>query len=266
MPRAALALAVLFATTSFAEEYLNGIPWAAPEMVEPGETAAAPPSDADVLIGPDGSMDAWSGQTDKWEIKDGVAVAGSRVETKEKYGDCQLHVEWRCPESEEKDGGQGRGNNGIGFMGAKYEVQVLQNKENSTYHDGQATAVYKQNAPLVNASRPLGEWQTYDILFRAPRFNEDGSVARPADVTVLHNGVLTQWGFELKGDTPYDRAPEYKKHPEKLPLVLMYHGDPVEFRNVWIRDLSGDAGKAQLKDRLQEQKEELLEEKPLPKE
>ena len=244
--RTAAALALLFAAPLAAEEYLNGIPWAAPEMVDPGPTAASPPSDADVLI--DGqSMDAWT-NGENWELKDGHAVAMSRVSTKKAYGDCQLHVEFRCDESERGQTGQQLGNNGIGFMSGKYEVQVLQNRENSTYHDGQATAVYKQNAPMVNASRALGEWQTYDILFRAPRFNDDGSLKSPADVTVLHNGVVTQWGFELKGDTPYDRPPAYTKHPEKLPLTLLYHGDPVQFRNVWIRDLSGDAGKSQLKE------------------
>ena len=235
--------------------YESGIPWAEPEKVDPGKTTIDPPSDAVVLF--DGTnLDAWNGDTGKWKIQDGYGIAGSAISTKQPFGDCQLHIEFRCPESEAKDQGQGRGNNGIGFMGAKYEVQVLASHSSTTYPDGQATAVYKQHPPLVNASLPIGTWQTYDILFKAPKFNEDGSLNAPANVTVFHNGVVTQWNFELKGDTPYARPPAYTKHPEKLPLTLMFHGDPVEFRNIWMRDLSGDAGIAQLK------KEEPKEEKP----
>lgn len=228
--------------------YESGIPWAEPEHVNPGESTIDPPADAVVLF--DGTnLDAWNGDVGKWKIQDGYGIAGSAISTKEAFGDCQLHVEFRCPESEAKDSGQGRGNNGIGLMGAKYEIQVLASHSSTTYPDGQATAVYKQHPPLVNASLPIGSWQTYDILFKAPKFNDDGSLAAPAHVTVLHNGVVTQWHFELKGDTPYNRPPAYTKHPAKLPLSLMFHGDPVEFRNIWIRDLSGDAGIAQLEEK-----------------
>src|SRR5262249_36597871 len=130
----------------------------------------------------------------------------------------------------------GRGNNGIGLMGARYEVQVLDSFNNKTYFDGQCAAIYKQRPPLVNASRGPGEWQTYDIVFLAPRF-KDNKLERPGYVTVIHNGILVQNHVELKGDTPYDRAPAYTPHPDKLPLVLMYHGNPVRFRNIWVREI-----------------------------
>ena len=235
--------------------YESGIPWAEPEKVDPGKSTVDPPSDAVVLF--DGTnLDAWDGDVGKWKIQDGYGIAGSRIRTKQAFGDCQLHIEFRSPESEAKDQGQKRSNNGIGFMDARYEVQVLDSHSSTTYPDGQATAVYKQHPPLVNASLPTGTWQTYDILFKAPKFNEDGSLSEAANVTVFHNGVVTQWNFELKGDTPYNRPPAYKKHPEKMPFTLMFHGDPVEFRNIWMRDLSGDAGIAQVK------KEEPQEEKP----
>lgn len=226
--------------------YESGIPWAEPEHVDPGSSTTDAPSDAVVLF--DGSnLDAWVGDTAKWDLQHGYGISGGRIKTKEAFGDCQLHLEFRCPASEFAKEGQGRGNNGVGLMDANYEVQILDSHSNETYFDGQAAAIYKQHPPLVNASVPTGLWQTYDILFKAPKFNEDGSLNTPAYITVLHNGVLVQWHYELKGDTPYMRAPSYNKHAEKLPLVLYYHNDPVEFRNIWIRDLTGDAGKAQLK-------------------
>ena len=225
--------------------YESGVPWAAPEMVTPGGSLGDPPSDAIVLL--DGTnLDAWDGDTSKWQLRDGYAVAGSRIQTKQAFGDCQLHVEFLSPESESGDQGQKRGNNGIGLMGAKYELQVLDSHSSSTYPDGQASAVYKQRPPMVNASRPTGQWQTYDIVWTAPAFNEEGSLKSPAAITVLHNGVVTQNHYELTGEASYIKAPVYSPHPEKLPLVLMFHGDPVHFRNIWIRDLSGDAGTAQL--------------------
>jgi hypothetical protein len=220
------------------EPYESGIVWAEPKLVTPG-TNGSPPSDAIVLF--DGkNMDAWEGG-DKWVIQDGAGIASSAVSTKRSFGDCQLHVEFATPR-EVKGNGQGRGNNGIGFMGARYEVQVLDSWDNPTYFDGMCAAIYKQRPPLVNASRRPGEWQSYDIVFEAPRFKDD-KLARPAYLTVLHNGVLVQNHVELLGDTPYDRPPRYTPHPEKLPLVLMYHGDPVRFRNIWIRDVVELEGK-----------------------
>jgi hypothetical protein len=176
-----------------------------------------------------------------WVIENGEGVARSFVETKQPFGDCQLHVEFATPK-EVKGQGQGRGNNGIGFMGQRYEVQVLDSYENKTYFDGQCAAIYKQRPPMVNASRKPGEWQTYDILFEAPRFQGD-KLVRPAYLTVFHNGVLVHNHVELLGDTPYDRPPRYTPHPEKLPLVLMYHGNPVRFRNIWIREIKELEGK-----------------------
>jgi hypothetical protein len=221
-----------------AQPYESGIVWKEPKQVDPGDHGS-PPSDAIVLF--DGkNMDAWKGG-EKWVIEDGAGKASSFVETKQPFGDCQLHVEFATPK-EVRGSGQGRGNNGIGFMGARYEVQVLDSWDNPTYFDGMCAAIYKQKPPLVNASRRPGEWQTYDIVFEAPRF-EGGKLARPAYATVFHNGILVHNHFELLGDTPYERAPRYAPHPEKLPLVLMYHGNPVRFRNIWIREIKELEGK-----------------------
>lgn len=225
--------------------YTSGIKWDEPEHVHPGMSVTDPPSDAVVLF--DGTnLDAWDGDTAKWDLRHTYGISGGRIKTKQAFGDCQLHLEFRCPASEYDKEGQGRGNNGVGLMDAKYEVQILDSHSNVTYFDGQAAAVYKQLPPMVNASLPTGQWQRYDIFFKAPRFNDDGSLKSPANITVLHNGVLVQWNYDLKGDTPFMVPPSYKKHAEKLPLVLYYHNDPVEFRNIWIRDLAGDAGIAQL--------------------
>jgi hypothetical protein len=236
---ALLTLAAPGGTAQQPKVYESGIVWEEPKKVTPG-TDGGPPSDAIVLF--DGKdMSAWNGG-DKWVVKDGVGTARSFVSTKRPFGDCQLHVEFATPK-EAKGKGQGRGNNGIGFMDAKYEIQVLDSWDNPTYLDGMAAALYKQRPPLVNAARRPGEWQTYDIVFEAPRF-KDGKLARPAYVTVLWNGVLVQNHVEIKGNTAYDHAPRYTPHAEKLPLVLMYHGDPVRFRNIWIRELHELHGKA----------------------
>jgi hypothetical protein len=218
--------------------YESGIVWETPKVVDPG-TGGSPPSDAIVLF--DGkSMDAWKGG-DKWLIEDGAGVAKSAVSTKQPFGDCQLHLEFATPK-EIKGRGQGRGNNGVGFMEARYEVQILDSWQNATYLDGMCAALYKQRPPMVNVSRKPGEWQSYDIVFEAPRFKE-GKLARPAVVTVIHNGVLVHNHVELLGVTAYDRPPEYTPHAEKLPLVLMYHGNPVRFRNIWIREFRELEGK-----------------------
>jgi hypothetical protein len=218
--------------------YESGIVWEQPKRVTPGKDNG-PPSDAIVLF--DGkNMDAWKGG-EKWVIADGATTARSRVSTKQSFGDCQLHLEFASPK-EVKGKGQGRGNNGVGFMGARYEIQVLDSWDNPTYLDGMCAAVYKQRPPLADVSRKPGEWQTYDIVFEAPRF-KDGKLARPAYVTVLHNGVLVHNHVEILGSTHYDQAPEYKPHAERLPLVLMYHGDPVRFRNIWIREFRELEGK-----------------------
>jgi hypothetical protein len=216
------------------KRYEDGITWAEPKLVAPG-TDQGPPSDAIILF--DGkNFDAWKG-AEKWTVDaDGGTTAKSAIQTKQSFGDCQLHVEFASPKVV-KGSGQGRGNNGIGFMGARYEIQVLDSWDNPTYFVGQCASVYNQTPPLVNASRKPGEWQTYDIAFEAPRFDKDGKLLKPAYVTVFHNGVLVQNHTEIKGQTHYDQPYAYKAHPEKQPLVLMYHGDPVRFRNIWIREI-----------------------------
>ncbi|WP_437186957.1 3-keto-disaccharide hydrolase [Planctomicrobium sp. SH668] len=233
------SLAVSLSPSLYAfPEWTSRIEWAKPAVVTPGEGASAP-SDAIVLF--DGTnLDAWNG-VENWSLQDGYGIAGSAISTKESFGDCQFHVEFATP-SEVKGDGQGRGNNGIYLMG-RYEIQVLDSYENETYYDGQCGAVYKQHPPLVNASRKPGEWQTYDIFFTAPRFNEDQTLKSPAYVTVLHNGVLIQNHFELLGATAWDVAPSYHAHAPREPFGLGYHGDPVKFRNIWIRDLDKTTGK-----------------------
>jgi hypothetical protein len=218
--------------SSEADEYLSGIEWATPAIVDPGPPGG-PPSDAIVLF--DGTdLSKWNG-AEQWTVQDGYFIAGpGTLISKDEFGDCQLHLEWASPE-EIEGSGQGRGNSGV-FMMNIYEVQILDSYENDTYPDGQCGAIYKQHPPLVNASRKPGQWQTYDIIWRAPRF-KDGELVSPATITVLHNGVVVQNHFELLGDTPYHRAPEYHPHPEKGPISLQYHGNPIRFRNIWVREL-----------------------------
>jgi hypothetical protein len=217
-----------------AGEWKSGIVWDEPPVVDPG-SVGGPPSDAIVLF--DGKdLSKWRGG-DKWIVKDGVATAHTRgITTKESFGDCQLHVEWAAPTGD-KGTGQGRGNSGIYIMN-RYEVQILDSYKNDTYYDGQCGAIYKQSPPMVNVCRPPGKWQSYDIIFRAPRFAEDGKVLKPAAMTVLQNGVLIQNHFELTGGTFWHKPPEYKKHPNRQPLSIQFHGDPVRFRNIWIRELT----------------------------
>lgn len=220
-------------------EYLPGIEWPEPKLVTPGDNNG-PPSDAVVLF--DGkSLDGWFGG-EQWQIADGVATAHKTgLTSKRAFGDCQLHIEWATP-AEVQGEGQGRGNSGIYFMN-RYEVQILDSHQNPTYFDGQAAAIYKQHPPLVNASKKPGAWQTYDIVFEAPRFDSAGKVLRPAMVTVLHNGVLVQNHFELAGETNYDRPAEYRAHKNREPMHIQFHGNPVRFRNIWARDIEPMEGK-----------------------
>ena len=215
-----------------AGEYLNGVTWKAPAIITPGTTNDKPPSDAIVLF--DGTdLSKWE-NAERWSVKDGCAITGKgKLVSKEQFGDCQLHIEWSAPTPPKGDG-QGRGNSGVFLMGL-YEIQVLDSYENETYHDGQAGAIYKQTPPAVNAMRKPGDWNTYDIFWTAPRFNEDGSLKSPAYITAMHNGVLILNHFELKGDTPFTRPPAYKKHGETGPISLQDHGNPVRFRNIWVR-------------------------------
>ncbi|HVM87106.1 MAG TPA: DUF1080 domain-containing protein [Puia sp.] len=221
-----------------------------PPVVTPGKTNNDPPSDAIILF--DGkNLDQWRSVKDttqpaKWIVKDGIITVDKNtgnIETKQSFTDYQLHIEWRIPSNITGEG-QARGNSGVflastGSGDGGYELQVLDNYNNSTYVNGQAASIYKQSIPLVNACRKPGEWQSYDVIWTAPRFNDDGSVKSPARVTVLHNGVLVQNNFELKGQTLYIGQPFYKKHGPS-PIKLQAHGDksePISYRNIWIRPL-----------------------------
>ena len=214
-----------------ADEYKSGIVWPEPPVIDPGD-GVRPPSDAIVLF--DGTdMSAFDGGN--WIVEDGVAtVRGGGVTTKQSFGSCQLHVEFATP-AEVSGEGQGRGNSGIYLMG-RYELQILDSYDNTTYFDGQCASVYKQQPPIVNACRKPGEWQSYDIIFDAPQFAEDGTLVKPAYVTVLHNGILVQHHFELQGDTAWDAPPSYKPHGATAPIHIQDHGNPTRFRNIWIRE------------------------------
>ncbi|MEQ1895667.1 MAG: DUF1080 domain-containing protein [Planctomycetota bacterium] len=208
----------------------------APAVVKPG-VGGAPPSDALVLF--DGkSLAAWkSGDKDAaWKLVDGaMEVNGTgSLETRESFGDLQLHLEWRAPEKVESSS-QGRGNSGVFLMGM-YEIQVLDSFENRTYSDGQAAALYGQEPPLVNACRAPGEWQSYDICFRAPRF-EGEKLVTPASATVFHNGVVVQLAEPFLGATRHKEVATYAPHPASGPIGLQDHGNPVRFRNIWVRRL-----------------------------
>jgi hypothetical protein len=210
-----------------------------PETTSTQDSPGRPPSDAVVLF--DGKdLSRWlgeDGQPAKWKVTDGameVVPHTKSIHTRQPFGDCQLHVEFREPVPPSGEG-QERGNSGVFLMGL-YEIQVLDSYENKTYADGEAAAVYGQFPPQVNASRPAGQWQMYDVIFHGPRFR-DGKMLRPARVTVLHNGVLVQDNVELSGPTAHHDRPPYKATPDKLPLSLQDHGNPVRFRNIWIREL-----------------------------
>ncbi|MEZ4986348.1 MAG: DUF1080 domain-containing protein [Saprospiraceae bacterium] len=209
-----------------------------PRAVQPGNGLTAP-SDAYILF--DGTnTDQWqhlNGKQVGWMVKDGtmtVAKGTGDIQTKKEFGDCQLHLEWRSPSVIEGDG-QGRGNSGV-FLQGLYEVQILDSYQNRTYSNGQAGAVYKQYIPLVNPLRPVGEWNTYDIIYHAPRFNADGVRVAVGTLTVLINGILVQDHVELQGTTEYIGLPKNAPHG-KGPIKLQDHGNPVSFRNIWIREL-----------------------------
>ncbi len=216
-----------------------------PAVITPGSSSSqdAPgkaPSDAIVLF--DGKdLSQWLNENNgaaKWKVENGYAEVVAKtgyIHTKKAFGDCQLHVEFSEP-APPKGESQGRGNSGVFLMGL-YEIQVLDSYENKTYADGQAAAVYGQYPPLVNASRPPGQWQSYDIVFHAPHFDQSGKLLRPARVTVFHNGVLVQDNVEIRGRTAIGDVPTYEAGPDKAALALQDHGDPVRYRNIWIREL-----------------------------
>ena len=211
-----------------------------PKVVTPAEQPGQPPSDAVILF--DGNdLSNWVSEKDgsnaKWKVEDGymeVVKKTGNIRTKQAFGDCQLHVEWASPEKV-SGSSQDRGNSGV-FLMSNYEVQVLDSYDNRTYADGQAAAVYGQNPPLVNACRPPGQWQSYDIIFHRPIFKND-KVVKPATITVLHNGVLVQDHFKIEGATAWKKLAEYRPHADKMPLILQDHSHPVRYRNIWIREL-----------------------------
>ena len=229
-----------------------------PEVVTPGATAADPPSDAVVLfdgsdlskwqswdgpLGYDYALDSSKGKTGEpqWQIVDGAIIVDTKsghLRTKQEFGDVQLHIEWASPK-EVVAASQGRGNSGVIFMGT-YEIQVLDSYQNKTYADGQAGSIYGQYPPMVNAARKPGEWQTYDIIFEAPRF-ENGKLVKPAYATVIHNGVLLHHRREMWGPMRHKLTTKYEPMANKGPLILQMHSNPVRYRNIWIRELDLDA-------------------------
>jgi hypothetical protein len=247
MWRALLAAALLSPSLAAAQQGIGDWPQHSRERPQPpvvtpgtGTVGATPPSDATVLF--DGkSLDQWvdaKGAPPRWRVVDNsfvVEPGTGAIETREAFGDVQLHVEWATP-NPPKGSDQDRGNSGVFLMG-KYELQVLDSYGNVTYADGAAAAIYGEYPPLANASRPPGEWQSYDIVFHRPRFSASGSVLTPARFTVFHNGVLVQDNVELVGPTANMRRPPYERHADRLPISLQDHEHPVRFRNIWVRRL-----------------------------
>lgn len=215
-----------------------------PPVVQPApeQPLVPPPSDAVVLFDGQGLAE-WQGADSgggaaQWPVQDGYLEVGpgsGDIMTRRAFGSVQLHIEWRAP-LPATGAGQERGNSGV-FLMSHYEIQVLDSYRNDTYADGQAAAIYGQTPPLVNASRPPGTWQTYDIVFHRPVFGPDGAVVRPASVTMLHNGVLVHDNHVITGWTVHNRVASYQPHADHLPLLLQDHGRPVRYRNIWVRDL-----------------------------
>lgn len=249
-----LPLATLLATSCAAQTKMKPedteIYSPIPPVVTPGQINSEAPSDAIVLF--DGKdLNQWEstdhlGQNADWHVHDGIVTVNKKagnIQTRQRFMDYQLHLEWRIP-SDIQGSGQARGNSGL-FLASTgkgdegYEIQILDSYKNDTYVNGQAGSVYKQYPPLVNANKPPGEWQSYDVIWTAPRFHKDGSLQSPAYVTVIFNGVLIQNHVALKGPTRYIGLPEYKAHGAS-PIKLQAHGDnskPISFRNIWVRKL-----------------------------
>lgn len=223
-----------------------------PPIVTPGIHSTQAPSDAIVLLGNSGLAE-WESDNEKggvceWFFENGVMTVNKKagdIRTKKTFTDFQLHLEYRIPENI-TGSGQARGNSGLFLASLQvkegaggYELQILDNYKNDTYVNGQAGSIYKQYPPLVNACKPPGQWQTYDVVWIAPRFNEDGTLQSPASITAFHNGVLVQNHALLKGDTPYTGPPVYRPHGP-APIKLQAHGDksePISFQNIWVRKI-----------------------------
>jgi hypothetical protein len=241
-------IALLAATPLLAQQKDIKLPPEATEFWEPVPrkvTAAAQmgqaPSDAIIIFDGknlDNFVSSKDGSAPQWKVENGAFTVTPRtgaIKTKQGFGDMQLHIEWSAP-TVIKGEGQGRGNSGI-FLMSLYELQVLDSYESRTYSNGQAGSIYKQHPPLVNAMKAPGEWNSYDVIFTAPKFNADGMLVTPARVTVLHNGILVQNNVEIKGPTEYIGIPNYKAHATEMPLELQDHGDLVSYRNIWVRKL-----------------------------
>ena len=222
-----------------------------PPVVAPASIPGNPPSDAIILFdGKDLSKwrSAWTGGPARWKVENGymeIVPGTGDIQTVEEFGDCQLHIEWMIPE-DVKGSGQGRGNSGIFLMG-RYEIQVLDSYENRTYADGMAAAIYGQYPPLVNACRKPGEWQTYDIIWIAPRF-EGEKLVRPGYLTLIHNGVVVHYHTPIMGLTRHRRFPTYQPHLPVGPLRIQDHGFRVRFCNIWYRPLKGYDGEPEWRD------------------
>jgi hypothetical protein len=218
-----------------------------PKVITPGtcstqEDPGKAPSDAVVLFnGKD--LSHWKsgrGGEARWSVQGGAMVArpgAGEIRSRDEFGDCQIHIEWASP-NPPRGRDQDRGNSGVILFGL-YEIQVLDSYDSVTYADGQAGSIYGQYPPLVNASRPPGQWQSFDILFTAPRFKEDGSLESPAYATVLHNGVVVHNHTALLGPMIFRGLPRYSPHGPKGPILLQDHGNPVRFRNIWVRPVKG---------------------------
>ena len=213
-----------------------------PPVVTPGEHfshQAPAPSDAVILF--DGTdFSQWTGRNDKvdWKLENGYmeTTRSGRIRTRDSFGDFQLHLEFATPEKVEGKG-QGRGNNGVNIFG-RYEIQILDSYQNETYADGMVAAMYGQQPPLKNASKPPGQWQTYDIVFEGPRWDAEGKLIKRAHITVMHNGIVVHHRKDFYGNTPYRAVGDYSRpHPPKGTIELYEHGNPVRFRNIWIRHL-----------------------------
>jgi Domain of Unknown Function (DUF1080) len=242
-----IILFFLLVTVICAEAQQRGDPklteiWSpVPKIIKPGKSVTDASSDAIVLF--NGKKDTlnWVSKDDKpfnWKADENfftVVPFSGDLRTKQSFGDCQLHIEWRTP-AVVKDEGQGRGNSGV-FLMSRYELQVLDSYDNITYSNGQAGSIYKQHMPMVNVCRPPGEWQTYDIVFTAPQFYQDSSLKSPARMTVFQNGILVQNNVELWGSMQFIGVPKYEKHAAKEPLLLQDHHNLVSYRNIWIREL-----------------------------
>ena len=243
----AVAAALLFSAAAAAAA--QDLTWAVhdrerpqPKVVAPGPAGPPVPPPADAVVLFDGKdLGRWTdakGGPARWKVESGymeIVPKSGGIRTAAGYGDCQLHVEWMAP-SPAKGTDQDRGNSGV-FLMDLYEVQVLDCYGNRTYADGMTAALYGQHPPLVNACRPPGEWQTYDIVFHRPRFDKDGALVAPARMTVFHNGLLVHDNDVLTGPTAHKARPPYKAHADRLPISLQDHDHPVRFRNIWLREL-----------------------------